>query len=314
MATLDVIMPAFNASKYIEEAIESVLNQTFKDLRLLICDDGSTDNTLSIINNYAERDDRVKVFKNEKNLGNLLTTNILFAQCTAKYMGIQDADDYSALNRFEVLLNMFANDSQLGMVGSNYELVNTNKEAISCSFLPESDAEIKSVMNKECIPILYAGVVIRKDVLDKVGGFRPFFNRIGYADLDWLNRCGESYKAANSKEILYYYRQHDLMFTKKSNISVWTGKKNIVQEFNMNLLLVNAHHTRVKYGNDYFESADLSSMKKYLSEYYINAAEVHFWEGRIKRSFQSIFTSIRFNPLALKNYRIMLYICRKSVL
>lgn len=304
MPLISVIMPVFNASDYIREAIESILNQTESDFEFLICDDGSTDNSLSIIKSYNDK--RIRIFENKVNSGNLKTTNLLFSKCSGDFIVIQDADDYSDVNRFKIQLREFYSDNGIGMVGSNYEIFSGNHNSISCGFLPLENETIKQVMQKEVIPVLYASVMVKKNVLQKVGDFRIFFNRKGYADLDWLARCSENTKVVNCKDILYYYRSHETAFTFKEKTN-----KNLLLN-NIHLLLVKAHKDRLLGKNDFFEKNNLKEMKKYISNNFVRRAENSFWEKDIKMSYSFLFKALNACFYNAKIYRTFLYIVKKS--
>ena len=127
-------MPVYNVEKYIVQAIECILNQTYSNFELLICDDGSQDRTVEIIESYS--DSRIKLFKNKANRGNLKTTNFLLQQCKGDFITIQDGDDYSVSNRFEIILNAFEKHPAIGMIGSNYMAVTFDDEPLFCGNLP----------------------------------------------------------------------------------------------------------------------------------------------------------------------------------
>ncbi|MBQ5628450.1 MAG: glycosyltransferase family 2 protein [Ruminococcus sp.] len=91
---VSVIMPAYNAEPYIEEAIRSVLNQTVRDLELIVIDDTSTDRTRDIIRAIAHEDRRVRPYFNEKNLGVAKTRNRGLELCHGRYVALLDSDDY----------------------------------------------------------------------------------------------------------------------------------------------------------------------------------------------------------------------------
>lgn len=306
MPLVSVIMPAYNASEYIGEAIDSLLNQTEKDFELLICDDGSTDDTLKIMQSY--QDERIRIFSNGENKGNLFSTNRLFQECTGHYITIQDADDYSSQNRMECLLNMFKEYPELGMVGSNFEIVDEIKNSVSCGFLPLKNEEIKQIMQKELIPMLYASVMVKREVFKKVDFFPAFFNRIGYADLDWLSRCAEHCKVANTRSILYYYRKHSNSF----NFHHQHKKKDFLLE-NMDVLIVEAHRRRISGKSDYFASSDKKAMMIYLSDYYLKRAECAFWDNNFLESRRYIRIALKSNLRNKKAYRTLFFIVRKSL-
>ena len=112
---ISVLLPVFNAEKDINIAIQSILNQSYKDLELLIIDDGSTDNSYQICMNISEHDNRVKVFRNHNNLGLTKSLNLLINESSGKYLARQDADDWSEETRFEKQLK-FMNDENIDVV------------------------------------------------------------------------------------------------------------------------------------------------------------------------------------------------------
>lgn len=104
MPKVSIIMPCFNAEKYLEESLDSILNQTYTDFEFIIIDDGSEDNSFHILEKYSEKDKRVQLYRNKKNQGVTYTRNRAFGLCRGEYIALMDADDISPLDRiaFEV--------------------------------------------------------------------------------------------------------------------------------------------------------------------------------------------------------------------
>lgn len=115
-----VFIPVFNCEMYIKESLESILNQTYKNLEILIVDDGSTDNTINIINQY--KDDRIKIIKNKKNMGIPYTRNVGLKSAKGKYLAIMDADDISLDSRIMKQVQFLEEHEDIDVVGSNYEI------------------------------------------------------------------------------------------------------------------------------------------------------------------------------------------------
>ena len=90
---ISIITPTYNSSEYIEETIDSILNQTYKNWELLIIDDGSIDNTQDIINNYRKNDKRIKLFVNDKNFGSAISRNIGIRNSSGRFIAFLDSDD-----------------------------------------------------------------------------------------------------------------------------------------------------------------------------------------------------------------------------
>ena len=297
---VSVIMPAYNAEAYIKEAIQSILNQTYPHFELLICDDGSSDNTVEIINSYEDK--RIQLFKNQNNLGNLKTTNFLFSKCKGDFITIQDADDYSNLNRFELLLNAFDEDKELGMVGSNYLAISFDSEELFCGNLPLSNNEIDLISNKEVVPMLYASVMVKRSVVELLKPFPVFFNRKGYADFDWMSRIQETTKIKNIKGLLYIYRRHPFSFTSK--------KSNIKFKETYHQLIVEMHLRRLESKEDYFASNNTFQIRKMISNIYLRRATQRYWDKTegVYEMFYKSFITFPFNVQMIKTF---IYTLRK---
>lgn len=106
MAKISIIIPVYNAEKYLRKCLESVINQTFKDIEILCINDGSTDSSLNILNEYAEKDERVRVFS-QKNSGPAVARNVGLAEAGGEYLWFIDADDWMELNACEILCSLF---------------------------------------------------------------------------------------------------------------------------------------------------------------------------------------------------------------
>lgn len=298
---ISVIMPVFNVEKYIDEAIKSILNQTYTHFELLICDDGSHDKTLENCKKYQSQDKRIRVFSNSKNKGNLKTTNFLLKQCKGEFITIQDGDDYSKGNRFELLLNAFFLNPEIGMVGSNYMAVSFDKKPLFCGVLPLHSFEIEQEMNKHVIPLLYASLMVRKGLVDQVGDFSPFFNRKGYADFDWMARISEKTKVLNLKEVLYIYRKHYASFTSRNKVPF----SEVFHE-----LIVQMHHRRKEGKEDYFRTNNQLGIRKMISNIYLRKVEQCFWNNKLNIN-GLVYNSFKAYPLNLKLYKTLFYILRK---
>ncbi len=102
---ISVIVSAYNTEKYIEKCIESILNQTYKNIEVIIVDDCSTDSTLKIIKKLEKNDNRIKIIENKQNMGLSYSRNIALENSTGDYIGYIDSDDYIEENYYEELLN-----------------------------------------------------------------------------------------------------------------------------------------------------------------------------------------------------------------
>ncbi|MEO9967586.1 MAG: glycosyltransferase family 2 protein [Reichenbachiella sp.] len=200
---VSIIMPAYNCEEYICEAIDSILSQSYQNIELLIADDASSDGTKSIIEGYS--DSRIKMFHNDGNMGYLQTCNKLFEKCNGEYITFQDADDWSAKDRIASQVEAIT-QSSLGICGTFLEFVNPDgSPATASKILPVSDQDIREKM-RSTNPFCGASIMITKDAYEKVGGYDPFFSRIGNEDYYWASRIVDKYTALNIDRPLYFVR------------------------------------------------------------------------------------------------------------
>lgn len=200
-----IFSPNYNKSRFLRETIESILNQTYSNFEYIIIDDFSTDNSIQIINEYAETDERIKIFRNNKNLKIVKTRNKGFdlSSPKAKYFAILDSDDVALPNRIEIQVKFLEKNSDYGLVGSNLLIINENSETIGFRKYPSTDSEIrKSLMRFN--PIAQSSVLLRKETIKEIGFYDKKWSVC--QDYDYWFRIGISWKLANITKPLIKYR------------------------------------------------------------------------------------------------------------
>ena len=115
---LTVLMPVYNADKFLDESINSILSQTYSEFELLILDDASTDNSLKIIKAYAKEDKRIKVLVNQKNRGEAKCRNILLKNSKTEFIAWMDADDISLPVRLQTQIDFLKKNPTIDIVGA----------------------------------------------------------------------------------------------------------------------------------------------------------------------------------------------------
>lgn len=209
--TVSVLMPAYNAEKYVAEAIESILNQSFKDFELIILDDNSKDRTFKIAQEYAEKDARIIFSKNEINLGIARNRNKLISMARGKYVVWQDADDISMPYRIEHQYRFMENNPEVGISGGWLLFFDKNSE-LSIRKYASDDARVRKNIFRFS-PVAQPAAIIRMECFDITGLF-PLASPVA-EDLAMSFQIGTKYKFANLPEILIKYRVQNKNSTHK---------------------------------------------------------------------------------------------------
>jgi glycosyltransferase involved in cell wall biosynthesis len=201
---IDVLIPVYNAQAYLNEALDSIIKQTHRNWRMLIVDDGSTDDSLSIIQQYAKQDSRI-IYRSRENKGLVATLNELTAWSTAPFIARMDADDISHEQRFEKQLKFLMQDPHLSLLGSWVQLFGIKNEIWH---FRATDQQIRIVSFFGKCSLLHASLMCRREVFE-LYPFDPEFTHL--EDFDFLTRiiADNKFKMASMRESLYYYRQHN---------------------------------------------------------------------------------------------------------
>ena len=206
---ISIAMTTYNGEKYLAEQLDSILAQTVKDFELVICDDCSTDGTRAVLECYAERDNRIKFFSNEENLGFVKNFEKAISLTKGEYIALCDQDDIWLTNHLEVLQS---NIGDCDLCGADAVLVDENNkelgssmfESIGADFLPQTQDEYLKRLSFENI-FQGAACLFKRDVIQKA---LPVPQEVKFHDW-WfaivaLSGNGVKYV----KEPVLRYRQH----------------------------------------------------------------------------------------------------------
>ena len=206
MPKISVIMPVYNNEKYIQEAIESILNQTFKDFEFIIIDDCSSDNTFNICQNYASQDSRIKLIQNPENIWVVKTRNKLFSKVSpeSKYIAILDADDIAQPDRLQKQFDFLDQNDEYSIVWSNINIIDENGQKIGQRKYPANHEQVSKAILKKS-PLAQPAVMIKKTDLEKVWYYNKDFSVWEDYEL-WFRFFDAGYQIANIQENLLNYR------------------------------------------------------------------------------------------------------------
>jgi len=197
---LSVVLPAYNAEKTIRRAIESILNQTFKDFELIVINDGSIDRTAEIISSYTDK--RINFVNLDKNEGLVSALNRGLKLSRGEFIARQDADDESLLNRFTRQLNVIESDEELGVVGAA-TLLRTETGRVVGSYKYPDDSTLAEWQAIFKTPVAHSTVMLRKSIIEAAGAYSGEYK---YAeDFELWTRVARVGKIISLKEPLVYY-------------------------------------------------------------------------------------------------------------
>jgi glycosyltransferase involved in cell wall biosynthesis len=284
---ISVIMPVYNASKYLCEAIESILKQTFKDFEFIIIDDGSTDNSKDIIEYYKSLDSRIKFFIQE-NSGISKTLNKGINMAKGKYIARMDADDIALPNRLSIQYNFMENNPEYVLIGSNANVISKEGDFLYKSDLKLTDELIRNQLPNN--PFIHPSTFMKRESLILVGGYDEKIIHHVEDQILW-NKLAEFGKLGNIEESLLSYR---LVPSSVSNRTVKQCQKLSI--------IVNQSIIKGEFTQDSIESilalTAKKSHKNQLSNYYLSVGKVYLERQKKRSKAISYFSqSLWFNPL-----------------
>lgn len=207
MPLVSVVMPVKNGERFVAAAVESILNQTYKNYELLIVDDGSSDGTVEILNKYAKKyPGKVKVFYGKKSRGAFGAVNWILNKSRGKYLAPMDSDDVAYKDRLAKQAAFMEANKDVVVVGSQVEIIDGEGIVVGEKNLPTEHEQIYQDFAR-VHPMVHPAVMIRRSMLPTKN--RLYHDRFGVND-DYftLMTLLSSGRFANLPEVLLQYRVH----------------------------------------------------------------------------------------------------------
>lgn len=197
---ISVIMPVYNMERYLAAAIDSILNQHFRDFEFIIVNDGSTDTGPEIISSYLH-DSRISLINLSGQNGNNIARNVGIRQARGRYICMMDADDIAHPHRLRIEYAYMESQPDVLAAGTHYSFIGSNYKPVK----PQNYYHIREVLlSHNCF--LHPSLIIRSDVLRSIGGYDEEF--IYSADYDLMCRLALRGVVVNLPENLMHYRLH----------------------------------------------------------------------------------------------------------
>lgn len=201
---ISILMGIYNCAETLDEAIESILNQTYTDWKMIMCDDASSDNTYAVAEKYVRKyPDKFILIKNEKNMGLNYTLNHCLEYADTKYIARMDGDDISLPERFEKELNFLKENPEYAIVSTQMEYF--DEQGVFGKSNGDGEAQKESI--PKGTPFCHAPCMVLKEAFDAVGGYSVSKKLLRVEDYElWIKMYAKGYKGYNLPEVLYRMR------------------------------------------------------------------------------------------------------------
>lgn len=204
MPEISVIIPVYNVEQYLSKCLESVINQTFTDLEIIIVDDGSTDDGLSICREYEAKDERIHVY-HKTNGGLSSARNYGLDRATGKYIGFVDSDDYISEDMYESLYNnLISYNADMSLCGL-YDIYNGLPQKVNNNhsiFEATPEEAIKVVMESEITSVTAVNKLYKRELFESVRYPEGKVSEDAFVIVDLLMQCKKTVITSDQK---YYY-------------------------------------------------------------------------------------------------------------
>ena len=216
---ISVVMPVYNNEMYLQDSIESILNQTYGDFEFIIVDDSTSIQTKELLTHYAIQDRRISILTNQTNAGMYNARNKGIRAAKGKYIANMDEDDISLSNRFERQVQYLDHHPEIAVLGGQIIFVNSNGNEFQRSNYPLSPGLVRWGLIFGCQ--LANGLVMMHRELFSNESFY-YGNSLIAEDFALWTRIGTHHKMANLPDYLYLYRIHgsNISIVKKSTINL----------------------------------------------------------------------------------------------
>ena len=203
MSRVSIIMGVYNCASTLKEAIDSLYDQTFQDFDVIICDDGSSDETYSVAERYTERFNNIVLLKNSVNQGLNSTLNRCLDVATGDYIARMDGDDISAPLRLEIEVNFLDSHPEYAIVSAPMYYFDEN--GVFAKGAGNGEPRLRDFAKGT--PFCHAPCMIRREAYEKVGGYTTDKRLLRVEDYHlWIKMYSEGYKGYMLEEPLYYMR------------------------------------------------------------------------------------------------------------
>ncbi len=312
MKLVTIVVPNYNCEEYLPKCLEHLVNQTYTNLEIIVCDNGSEDNSVAIIKDWASKDSRIKVLINEQNIGLINTYNRMFFEATGDYIMIQDSDDWCDLQRAEKQAAILDRENVgLCLTDSYYYSQFYPIHTLATGF--SGPITIKS--EETWAP---ATIMFRREILKNIPGFHKYFDRLTSYDRYFIMSILAEHGGYYLDEPLY----HVWARPNSDHRSIDLTEKRALQKMISQDVYDILREQRIATGTDYLKDNDMAAMeklekkmlgdKKYIANKIRKFACIQIDYGHFTNAKELLIAAIKTAPFFLDNYRSLLYYLRTS--
>jgi glycosyltransferase involved in cell wall biosynthesis len=309
MEKVSVVMPNYNCGPYLARAIESIQAQSYANWELLICDDGSADNSIEVITPYLS-DARIRLFQNEGNKGHIYTYNRLFHAATGAYVMVQDADDWSDAQRIEKQVRA-TEQFKVGLCLTNAVFHTPLAEP---GYPAQEGSELVNLDTRErWAP---ATILFRRAFVDKLGGFHTFFDRRTSMDRYFIMEIVHQQGGYFLDEYLYHVWARPESDHRSIDLQDEGALKKLVTED----IYLHLKEQRKQTGTDWLKEGRMKELLEYeenllhdriyIADKIRTFACIQIDHKKFGQAFKLMKKALQKAPLMSANYRTLLYFLR----
>lgn len=219
---VSVVMAVYNGARYLREAVESILNQTFSDFEFVIIDDGSVDGTAEILHYYAQRDERIRIHR-QTNQKLIAALNMGFEMAQGVYIARMDADDVSLPERLARQVDFLDAHPEIGVLGTGFQIMDGYGNTSHTVHFPKQHGVLRWYLCFYC-PIVHPSVMMRREIVEQAGGYDA--DMVHAEDYDLWRRLSCVTRLSNLQDTLLQLRKHDVNV---SNVHVSEQRRNAIR-------------------------------------------------------------------------------------
>ena len=309
---VSVVIPNYNCAEYLDKCLEHIVNQTYSNIECIVCDNGSTDNSLEIINSWAAKDSRIKVLTTEVNQGGLRCYNRMFFEAKGDYVMIQDSDDWCDLRRVEkqaAILDKY--DVGCCMTNSVFYYSHIEPE-----YPVQPGSGMVDITKEDWAP---ATIMFKREILKIIPGYNLYWDRVtsydNYFIMDVISKFGGYYL----DEYLYFV----LARPNSDHRTIELNDPHAMRKLVSYNIYKELKRQRIETGTDWLNDNNMTALKAYEEKLINNKrfiadklrmfASIQIDNGKFKTGWELLRQALSLAPGYGKNYKTLMYLLRSMV-